>query len=181
MLRPSALLSLRKQTKPDPTLSQPHLWFREPWLGSGAAGQAQPGPGEALPAPGAEPAQSRCVGGWLRLAWRGCRTGTGAEQLWHTGHTECAGLSCWSRHGAARDGPGNCWGSVSSAPGLGKGFLLGFLLLMHSLGLFSPLSPGSEVCALIAAPALCGHHTDAALLPQNRGSQCLLSSPLTGT
>lgn len=113
--------------------------------GQGLLGRLSPALVRLSPPRGQTQPQPRCVQGSLRLAWRGCRTGTGARAaVGDRARKEHAGLNRWNQPGAARDGPGNYWGSVSSAPGLGEGFLLGFLLLVHSSGLFSPWSAGSS-------------------------------------
>lgn len=88
-------------------------------------------------------------------------------------HPDHAGLSRWStRDGAARDGAGNCWGSASSAPG-GS-----ISARVSELG--AVLSTEQEQLVLCPAltPALCAQILFAA---PNRGSQHLISSPLTLT
>lgn len=165
-VRARTILSLRKQTKADlslsylfPTIPIP---FPVPSQGcpgadicgnsQGAAGRAEPCPGEALPAPGAESASAQVCSG---LAPPGPAQGRAL------GHGTCRAEPLEQRGMDLVTA-----GVVSSAPG--EGFLLVFLLLVQSLGLFFSMECRERfILGVRCSCSVCAEHTDTALLPQN--------------
>lgn len=144
--------------------------------GQGVLGRLSPAQVRLSPPRGQSQAQPRCVWGWLRPGW--LRWSRAAVQ---EGARSMLGWT-WSWPGAARDGPGNCWGSVSCAAGPGEGFLLGFVLLSRGLGLFSPWSCLSWERGALSSPLLlCVQTTQKLLCCPKKGLPALLSSPLTLT